>query len=175
MIKVILFDLDGTLLPMDQDKFVKAYFSSLAIKASKLGYDRDKLIKMVWQGTNLMISNDGKYTNEEVFWNLFKETFGSESLKDKTIFDDFYKNEFQDISLLCGKNPLAKKVIEKVKERGYRVVLATNPIFPKIATESRIRWAGIDPKDFEFYTTYENYSHCKPNLEYYRDILDKIN
>lgn len=32
MIKAILFDLDGTLLPMDQDEFTKGYFNLLAAK-----------------------------------------------------------------------------------------------------------------------------------------------
>jgi len=31
---------------------------------------------------------------------------------------------------------------------GFRVALATNPIFPAIATEKRIRWAGLTPEDF---------------------------
>ena len=39
MIKTVLFDLDGTLLPMDQDNFVKAYFKNLAIKLAPHGYD----------------------------------------------------------------------------------------------------------------------------------------
>ena len=30
MIETVLFDLDGTLLPMDQDVFAKTYFSSIA-------------------------------------------------------------------------------------------------------------------------------------------------
>ena len=33
-IKAVLFDLDGTLLPMDQDIFVKSYFGLLAKKLS---------------------------------------------------------------------------------------------------------------------------------------------
>ena len=43
-----------------------------------------------------------------------------------------------------------------VKELGLRAVLATNPIFPAVATRSRIRWAGLEPEDFELCTTYEN-------------------
>jgi FMN phosphatase YigB (HAD superfamily) len=50
-------------------------------------------------------------------------------------------------------------------------VLATNPLFPAVATESRIRWAGLSPEDFELYTTFENSRYCKPNLAYYEDIL----
>ena len=62
-----------------------------------------------------------------------------------------------------------------IQALGLGTVLATNPIFPKVATESRIRWAGLQPEDFRLYTTYENASYCKPNPDYYREILDKLN
>ena len=39
MIKTILFDLDGTLLPMDQDAFTKAYFKSLSEYLLPFGYE----------------------------------------------------------------------------------------------------------------------------------------
>ena len=58
---------------------------------------------------------------------------------------------------------------------GYQVILATNPLFPAIATQSRIRWAGLEPEDFERITTYENARFCKPNPDYYREILGKLN
>jgi FMN phosphatase YigB (HAD superfamily) len=61
-----------------------------------------------------------------------------------------------------------------LKEKGKRLVLATNPIFPALATECRMGWAGLSPEDFEMYTTYENSSFCKPNTEYYRAILYSI-
>ena len=57
---------------------------------------------------------------------------------------------------------------------GLRVALATNPIFPAVATESRIRWAGLEPEDFELYTTYENIGYCKPNPDYYREIAKRL-
>ena len=66
---------------------------------------------------------------------------------------------------------MAAQIVARLKERGFRVILATNPIFPAIATQNRICWAGLEPEDFELYTTYENSCHCKPNLDYYRDIL----
>ena len=174
MIKTILFDLDGTLLPMNQEDFIKAYFGLLAKKVSLYGYNPDTLIKTIWQGISNMIKNDGKETNEAVFWKTFENIYGTEALKDKFIFDEFYSKEFQDVSKSCGYTTYAKEIIEKVKGKGYKLVLATNPIFPSIATESRMRWAGINPSDFEVYTTYENSHHSKPNLQYYKDILGKI-
>ena len=174
-INTILFDLDGTLLPMDQEKFVNGYFKMLAAKLAPYGYEPQQLINAILAGIEAMIKNDGSQLNEDAFWKRFVEIYGDKVLADKPVFEDFYKNEFQDARSFCGFNPKAAETVRSLKDKGYRVVLATNPLFPSIATESRIRWAGLEPSEFDLYTTYENTSYCKPNLDYYRDILKRIN
>lgn len=174
MITTFLFDLDGTLLPMDQDVFLKAYLGGLAKKAAPHGYDPEKLVKYVWAGTGAMVKNDGSATNEEVFWNTFSALCGRNAKADIAIFDDFYRNEFQDVRHVCGCDPRAAETIREIKALGYRVALATNPLFPAIATQSRTRWAGLNPDDFALITTYEESRHSKPNLAYYQDVLDAL-
>ena len=174
-INTILFDLDGTLLPMDQEKFVNGYFKMLAAKLAPYGYEPQQLINAILAGIEAMIKNDGSQLNEDAFWKRFVDIYGDKVLADKPVFEDFYKNEFQDARSFCGFNPKAAETVRLLKDKGYRVVLATNPLFPSIATESRIRWAGLEPSEFDLYTTYENTSYCKPNLDYYRDILKRIN
>ncbi len=174
-INTILFDLDGTLLPMDQEKFVNVYFKMLAAKLVPYGYEPQQLINAILAGIEAMIKNDGSQLNEDAFWKRFVDIYGDKVLADKPVFEDFYKNEFQDARSFCGFNPKAEETVRLLKDKGYRVVLATNPLFPSIATESRIRWAGLEPSEFDLYTTYENTSYCKPNLDYYRDILKRIN
>ena len=173
-IKAVLFDLDGTLLPMDQDEFVGAYFKRLAQTLAPCGYEPEKLIKAVWAGTGAMIKNDGSCTNEQAFWQVFCGIFGQEAQKDIPAFQRFYENEFQNVRSVCGFTPKARQVIDVLQEKGITVALATNPIFPAIATQSRIRWAGLEPEDFVLYTTYENSSYTKPNLKYYESILRKL-
>lgn len=173
-IKVVLFDLDGTLLPMDQDVFVKTYFGLLAKKMVPYGYEPDKLIQAVWAGTAAMVKNNGKQSNEDRFWQTFSEAYGADMKKDIAVFDEFYRKEFAGVKEVCGYHPEAAKTIHKLKEKGFRIALATNPLFPQIATQSRIRWAGLEPEDFELYTTYETSRYCKPNLSYYEDIVDML-
>lgn len=174
-ITTVLFDLDGTLLPMDMDRFVNAYFKGLAAKLAPLGYDPNALIDAIWKGTAAMVCNDGSRSNEEVFWELFCSIFGKDARKDEPAFAEFYRTDFQKVQAICGFAPEAREVIELVKSLDLRAVLATNPIFPAIATESRMAWAGLSPADFECYTTYENSSYCKPNPAYYQEILTKLN
>lgn len=172
--EIVLFDLDGTLLPMDQDLFVKTYFGYLAAKMGKRGYAAQQLIDAVWAGTAAMVRNDGSCTNEEAFWKCFSGVLGERVLADKPLFEEFYRVEFQQAKDVCGLNPQAAETVKKLKELGIRVALATNPLFPAVATESRIRWAGLKPEDFELYTTYENSCYCKPNPDYYRELLQKL-
>ena len=173
-IKAVLFDLDGTLLPMDQDTFIKAYLGGMAKKLAPHGYNPDELVKAVYAGMKAMTTNDGSKTNEVAFWNAFTGLLGEKVREDMPIFDDFYRNEFQGVKNICGFLPEAAQTVRKLKEMGYRVALATTPMFPSIATESRIRWAGMEPEDFEIFTTYENYHFCKPNLGYYKEVIEKL-
>ncbi|MBR6522147.1 MAG: HAD family hydrolase [Oscillospiraceae bacterium] len=173
-ITTVLFDLDGTLLPMDQDVFVKDYFTRIAGKVAPHGYDPKQLVDMIWRGTAAMVKNDGAKTNEEVFWEYAVSVYGERIVQDKRFFDEFYEEEFDKIKSVCGYNPAAAEIIHDLKERGFRVILATNPIFPARATQWRISWTGLNHDDFELYTTYENSSYCKPNLKYYQAILDRL-
>ncbi len=173
-IQTVLFDLDGTLLPMDQDLFVKTYFKLLAVKLAPYGYDPKQLIDSIWKGTGAMVQNNGTCSNEEAFWAEFTAIHGFQALEHLSVFEDFYANEFQGAQAVCGHTPQAAEVITLMKEKGLRIVLATNPIFPAIATESRMAWAGLEKSDFVHYTTYENSAYCKPNLDYYRQVLGVI-
>lgn len=173
-ITTVLFDLDGTLLPMDQDTFARTYVKGLTTAAEPFGYSPILLSAAIMAGTAAMVKNVGKTTNEVVFWDTLAKTYGEQIRNDAGIFDEFYNTNFQKIKDVCGFDPKAAELIRHIKEKGYRVALATNPLFPAAATESRIRWAGLNPQDFEIYTTYENSHYCKPDLNYYRELLDKL-
>ena len=170
----ILFDLDGTLLPMDQGRFMEAYFRELTKKCEPLSYEAKKLVEGIWVGTKAMILNDGSASNETRFWDAFSSFLGDEIRLHEPRFAEFYAKEFHRVKESTTPTPLAVECVRLLKEKGYRVVLATNPIFPQIGIHARIDWAGLKPEDFSHITTYENSCHCKPNLAYYRGILKAI-
>ena len=172
MLKAVLFDLDGTLLPMDQDVFIRTYFGLLAQRLAPYGYDPKVLIDTIWKAISAEMTNNGSRSNQEAFWDVFTSVFGEESRKHESVFDDFYRNEFNDVVKVCEPSPKADGIVKMLRKAGCKVILATNPLFPKIATENRIRWAGMDKGDFDLYTTFEDCGLCKPNLEYFRYILD---
>lgn len=171
-----IFDLDGTLLPMpSQELFLEAYFKALVGKVTGFDLDEKKLVKAVWAGTKAMIENDGTITNEQRFWDTFCTILGKEVRRLEPVFEDFYRNEFEEAKSTTNTNPIAWECIKLLKEKGYHIILATNPIFPRIATLTRIAWAWLNAEDFELITTYENSTYCKPNLAYYNEIIKTVN
>lgn len=169
----VLFDLDGTLLPLDQDEFIKEYFTALSKRFTHLASPRE-LIDSIWAATGAMVQNDGRASNADVFWNAFSKIHNRDMRCFEYEFESFYKNEFRHVSKTANPNRLADECVKELLGRGYTVALATNPIFPSVATLERIRWAGLDAEDFIYISAYENSSFCKPNPKYYEEILLKI-
>lgn len=174
-IKAVLFDLDGTLLSMDQDHFIKTYLGGLAKHLAPYGYDPDKFARVLWKGTGAMVVNDGSKRNEEVFWDVFSSMYPERDLLgEEKYFDEFYETKFDDVRDIVSKyEPLSVQAVEHMKNKGLRVILATNPLFPSVATRKRIAWAGFSPEDFEFFTSYENSTYSKPSLGYYREVAER--
>lgn len=172
--KTILFDLDGTLLPMNQDLFLKTYMKKLVSEIAPYGYEPKQLTHTILLGIEAMVRNDGCRTNEEAFWDTFTAVYGKEALQDLPKFEAFYQNTFPSVQSVCGFDPMANEVIKDAKERGYQVALATNPMFPAVATKERMRWAGLCESDFALVTTYENCTSSKPNPAYYLDVAKRV-
>lgn len=173
MLKAILFDLDGTLLPMDQELFTKAYFRCLSEYLVPFGYKPKELIDEVCQGIYAMVKNRGEKTNESVFWERFTKKYVN-AVQDKPLFDQFYLTKFDELKSVCGFDKRAGELIKLLKSKGVTLVLATNPVFPMTAQKKRLLWAGINPDDFTWITSYENSHSCKPNPQYYKEIAEMI-
>ena len=171
MLKAVLFDLDGTLLPMDQAVFMNDYFSRLLCRLIPLGYTPEIFHAAMKAGIAAMVKNDGSRTGEEAYWDAYVSVSKTNLDKELPVLDDFYSGEFDQVAASCGYTPKAAELVHSLKARGLRVILATNPLFPRVATQKRIRWAGLEPKDFEFFTTFEDIGFCKPNPAYYKEVL----
>ena len=178
----ILFDLDGTLLPMDIRGFTDTYFKALTGRFSRMGVSTESFKHAMIHAIGAMKSNDGFLTNEDCFWNTFSRSISDDgnpiSKGDlklfKKEFENFYRKDFFVTRLNTTATPVAKECVRMLKNKGYRLVVATDPIFPEEATIERIRWADLDENDFELITSMENSCFCKPNLNYYRKVLQMI-
>ena len=170
----VLFDLDGTLLPMDVDSFTEAYCGALAKKLVPYGIDPKKMIAALWKGTGAMVQNDGSVTNEVRFWSVFEKELDIKKEDYEEILNDFYLNDFKGLEAMTTRTKYAAECVSILKEKGYRLAIATNPLFPKQATLHRIHFAGLDEKDFVLFTTYEDAHYSKPNPKYFTELLERI-
>ena len=172
-IRAILFDLDGTLLDADMNVFLPRYFELLASSVDHL-IPTDRFVPCLMQASDAMVANDGRGTNVEVFAEAFYPCVGRERADLEPVFLDFYANQFPKLRRYTRRKPEARLVVEAALERGYDVVIATNPLFPAVAIQQRLEWAGVADLPFDRVTTYENSSATKPSLLYYQEICAAI-
>ena len=173
--KAILFDLDGTLLPMDYDEFSKGYFHLLSKVVAPYGYEKEPFLSAMMQGVASMVKNNGEVPNCDRFWETFSGLLDPEIYNLIPVFDDFYETDFNKTASLTQPNPLAKEAVRIAGEKAEAVVLATNPLFPISAVTSRLSWLGLMPEDFDLVTDYENSAFCKPNPAYFVEITETLN
>ncbi len=169
----VFFDLDGTLLPLEMDAFMARYMANIGMLA-----DRDDNFDpaLLSQGFHYMMSDTHpNVTNRDAFFAFMLERAGvSEAALQKRL-TAFYGAPFDSLKVFTRTEPISATVVRVLKDKGYRLVLATNPVFPRIATEKRIAWAGLSASDFDYITTYDNACSTKPHLSYYREILSRLN
>ncbi len=174
MITTILFDLDGTLLPIDTEEFTEKYFMEISIKLKDY-LTSEEVVKNIWDSTKYMISNiDPDKTNEEAFFEDFYERINHKAEIINPIFNDFYEKDFNNIRGISTKSKYMVDAVALLKQKGYDLVVATNPLFPERAILHRIEWAGLNKDDFIFISSLEKMHYCKPHLEFYEEVLDII-
>lgn len=174
MMKAILFDLDGTLLAGDLEGQLQAYLARIQRyadeKAPLLGRDLPKRIMGVTM--ECIRDTDTNATIREKFYTRYCAQTGIARAVAEPLFDSFYENEYGELGELLDKQPVPE-VIEAValaKKAGCTLVVATNCLYPRAAIQWRIRFAGLNPADFDLITDYAKMHCAKPHLAYYQEI-----
>lgn len=171
--KTVLFDLDGTLLPLDLNYFLKEYMTAISGYFSDL-VDPGKFTRALLNSTGVMVKNDGRITNQELFMNDFIPVVGIERETLYLRLEKFYTEEFGRLRRCVKQAELSAQVVQAVLDRGFRIVLATNPLFPLTAIRQRMDWAGVDHFPWAHITAFEECRACKPNPAYFREIMEKL-
>ena len=174
MYKAIFFDLDGTLLGMDDEAFLKLYFINMVQYCNKNGLDGRLIAEGIEYGTMAMINNCGTDTNETIFWKSFEKYTRLKRKKLENILNQFYITDFNKVQPSCFLKKDAIEIIRVLKDKGYPLYLTTNAIFPRVAVLQRLKWAGLKENNFEYITTYENTYFCKPNPKYYQSVIKQF-
>jgi FMN phosphatase YigB (HAD superfamily) len=173
MLQGVLFDLDGTLLDVEVDAFLRRYFAALDATASPRFPGID-LMHSVLASTAVMQTPHIGATNREVFYRDFRERTGVDLDEAWGVFEDFYRDVFPTLGSDYGPAAGAREAVETAKALGLKVAVATQPIFPRMAIEHRLAWAGLEDIEFDAVTTYEIMHACKPQAAYFRQTAELI-
>ena len=173
MLNAVLFDLDGTLLDIDLDAFLREYFVALGPVVAEVigGGDPQSALAAVIAGTNAMSAPHPGLTNREAFNSRFHEMTQTDlDLEEYALpFERFYREVFPGLKGSFAPVAGASRAIETCLDLGLKVAIATNPIFPRSAVDERMRWAGIDHLAVDVVTSYENMHATKPHSAYFTE------
>ncbi|MDO4179644.1 MAG: HAD family hydrolase [Phascolarctobacterium sp.] len=174
--KAVFFDLDGTLLFVEIYAFMQEYTRKVTKKFSAKGYDPQVFTKKFWDASIALMQCDGSKLCSETFWDTWCQLFEkTDYTEDEKIFEDFYNNEWKELRELFIKyNPDAVRAVEICRKKGLKVVLATNPVFPPLATDQRMSWTGLAPEMFDYVTYYDNSHYTKSDTNYYLELCEKL-
>lgn len=172
-IRAVLFDMDGTLLSNDMDVFLPHYFEMLAAHVAYI-IAPDQFMTRLMAASEMMMANDGRATNEEVFAAAFYPLAGRSREEMEPIFGEFYEKKFPALRQYTQRRPEARGVVQLAFDLGYDVAIVTNPLFPATATEQRLEWAGVADFAYRLITSYENSRATKPNLLYFEQVLETL-
>lgn len=175
MLRTILFDLDGTLLPIDTDLFVSQYLKALSAHVGHL-VPPEQLGRQIMASTYAMIKDTSPdRTNAQVFAADFFAKVGHTEADLMPVFDEFYRLKFPGLRSACPGLPgLGREIVQAAVDQGYEIALCTNPLFPREAIEERMRWVGIIDMPWRLVTTYETMHACKPQPAYYQEVLSLL-
>jgi FMN phosphatase YigB (HAD superfamily) len=172
----LLFDLDNTLLSNGMDTFLPVYFQQLSNHVADL-IDKNHFTKTIFE--NIQKANDNKRPDislENVFECSFYSQLGIQEEVIRPRFESFYLNVFPELKSLTSPRPEAVALIDECFNRGYQVLIATNPLFPIAAVEQRLEWAGIPVSKYPFakVASFETFHFAKPNPAFFAEIMAQI-
>ncbi len=176
MTKTLLIDLDDTLLLNPFDSFMPAYLKLLSQKLAPF-VNPDIMVPQLLAATDQMLNNVSPIqTLEETFDASFYPNLGLNKVDLEPHLLDFYSRDFNQLQSVTSMRPEALELVKQAQSNGWQIVVATNPLFPLIAMENRLAWAGFprDNSPFNFVTAYESMHFAKPRAAYYAEILGRL-
>lgn len=172
-LRCVLFDLDGTLLDIDGEQFLDDYVMAFARYFTHWG-DVTTFQQVVMAASVPIFQEHPDLTNGEVFRRHLARHLGvSEDVVAREM-DRLHRETLPSLPIPRAPIAAARPCVEAALEQGYRVVVATTPIYPLDAIALRLRWAGLDDIPWDLVTHSENMHSCKPDVAYYREVAARV-
>jgi FMN phosphatase YigB (HAD superfamily) len=170
-IKHLLVDLDGTLLGNKAFPLQLDFMRKALIRLREYGGIKKRLMALV--GVNAALrAKSSKTTNDVRAVQVFSHLLGIDPDEGRKVIRDSLAILFPSLERHFFKIPGAAEFLTWAQGK-YPMVLATNPVWPSEIVELRLRWAGVDPSIFSSITHVRRMHACKPDVEYYKEILEQ--
>lgn len=173
-IKTICFDLDGTLVEMNP--LFKAPLLTMSMIRFFHVIPPWKFFKSFKIAVKTMLHHQEDQSNFSIF---VKSLSAQSNLKDETLIkkaiQEILEIDFPKLKIFFYPVKDAKQTLKIAQELGFNIILATNPVFPRKAVETRLMGGGFKSEDFPLMTHAENMTRCKPKVEYYKELLIRFN
>ena len=176
MVLTLLIDLDDTLLGNAMEVFIPVYLEALGRHLADEIPPKIMVASML-DSTQMMFSNENPaQTLKETFDLHFFPSIGIAETSLRTQIEDFYNTSFSSLQKYTQYRPTALQFINTAINRGYRIGIATNPVFPKTAIVQRLNWAGFPEDEFHFalVPSYETFHFAKPDPAYFAEFLTRL-
>ncbi|MGK5081801.1 HAD family hydrolase [Bdellovibrionota bacterium FG-1] len=173
-VQTLLIDLDGTLLGC-YDFLAHLEFIIRAVwRFRKYGgfWAALRILKAVREAVEFPTDGRHELTNAERGAKAFAAKTGLSLTEAGRVLRDEVADIFPMLERYFFPVPGAKAFVDWASTR-YRLILATNPVWPMEQVNLRLGWAGIDSSKFVSITHSERMHACKPSLDYYRELLQQ--
>lgn len=173
-VKTLLVDLDGTLLG-SIDRAVRLEFVSRALWRIRR-YNGLRAAVRSLEAIQIALESPAFEDRQMLNSERAARAFGRETGLSFEKADQVLRQEVGAIFPLLKRYfyPVvgAREFIVWAQPR-YRLILATNPVWPLEQVLLRLKWAGISPDVFASITHSDRMHACKPSEDYYRELLEQ--
>ena len=170
-VQAVFFDLDGTLIDVDMHRFVPVYLKRLTEKMKAM-VEPARATRAMHNAVAAMFANpDAGKTLETVLFEVLSDELAVTPEQYRACLEQFLRDDLEELRPLVAGHALSPRLIAAARDREWRVVLATNPIFPRAVVDARVRWGGLGGDKFHHVTAYETEHFCKPNPDFFRENL----
>lgn len=173
-VTTFLLDLDNTLLGNDMERFLPPYFGMFVQRFQPLAPGQDIRQLLIASVQSAIENQDPTVTNMAAFVAEFTRRLGCPVETINPILATIYQEDYPRLRRYTSLRPAAREVVQRLLACGCQVVIATQPLFPAIAIEQRLVWAGVADFPYARITTLENSHFSKPDVRYYQEILANV-
>ena len=170
----LLVDLDGTLVRLRARLVLELRLALRGARRFAAVLPRRRFHRAFWRAARVMQTHATGRANHDVLVGELARQAGCAEADIARCLDDMVTHDFARMAWHFRPIPGAREALLRARDRGHRLVLATNPVWPERAVRMRLAWGGLDDVAFDFVTHSGVMSRCKPSVLYYRELLARL-